>query len=329
MPKRNTEPALWQQKCAEWTRRVIEAMYPLCYWLGIQTIRLWHQLLRALTRVLTPWKRLVRNLWMRYVWQHVRHWGEEWKRFIDGFPLSARLISEAWKRHPLEGIWQVIRTPFLGIRRHSKGLLTVLNIAAPLLALWLAIAAISYWGNATYALQLEYKGENLGYISDESVFDEAATLAEGRVSRVDNSFAIERTPVLTVTLAQEDALLNETELCDIILQSYGNAVEKSSGLYVNDTFVGTVSSPQKAQALLQAEGRTGGGPVPRFHAAESGGIAQAADRPFGVRNAVYGSRGGFAFLHCRTARPDRAPAVADERRIERDGHRTRTGIGGR
>lgn len=252
MPKRKASRPDFFERLKRFWFAIVDFAYPVCYRIGIRTLRLGHQTARTLKKAFAPWARLFSRLWEQFVWRHVRHWGEEWKRFFLGFPLAGRKIAEAWKRHPLEGIWRVLITPFVGIYRHRRGLLTTCNVLAPIAAAYAMVACIGYWGNTIFALRLEYMGQTIGYIADESVFDEAASLAEERVTGVDSSFTVNRTPVLTVTLAPEDALLSETELCDVLLSSHSADVEKLSGVYVNGRFVGTVASSKKAEALLQA-----------------------------------------------------------------------------
>ncbi len=232
---------------------LVNLLYPVCYRMGIRTMRVWHQVRRTLKKLFAPWRRSLVRFWNQAIWQHVRHWGEEWKNFLLSFPRTFRQIREAWRRHPLEGIWRAVTAPFRGVHRFRHGLMTLLNLLAPIAAAYAMIVCVRYWGHATFALKLEYMGEPIGYIADEAVFDAAATLAEGRISKAkDVTFTVDRTPTMTMTLAQEDTLLTETELCDRILQSHNDEVARLTGVYVEDRFIGTVASVQKAQALLQA-----------------------------------------------------------------------------
>ncbi len=68
------------------------------------------------------------------------------------------------------------------------------NLLAPAAAVMVLVLTLQFWSSATFALALEYDGRTLGYIADESVYDAAASLANGRVINADNSFSVERCP---------------------------------------------------------------------------------------------------------------------------------------
>ena len=54
------------------------------------------------------------------------------------------------------------------------------------------VFTLHYWSGVEFGLVVEYGGEKLGYIADESVFDTAATMAAERVINTDDSFQVER-----------------------------------------------------------------------------------------------------------------------------------------
>lgn len=113
-------------------------------------------------------------------------------------------------------------------------------------------ATVNHWTNLTFALSVEYDGEQVGYITDESVFDNAAVMAEERVINTDNSFEVQRIPKLTIAVVNESQIMDEAAVCDQILRSSSSSIEEASGLYVDGTFEGAVDSRQELDALLQS-----------------------------------------------------------------------------
>lgn len=85
-------------------------------------------------------------------------------------------------RHPLLTIPELLLLPFRALWRHRKALGTLFNLAAPVAAAFVLAATVNHWTNLTFALSVEYDGEQVGYITDESVFDNAAVMAEERLS---------------------------------------------------------------------------------------------------------------------------------------------------
>lgn len=118
----------------------------------------------------------------------------------DEFAQAGRLVREAWQRHPVMGILQALKLPVLAGRRHKKAIVRTLNVAMPAAAVLVLALTVHYWRHLTFALALEYDGQTLGYIRDESVYDDAAALAAGRVINEGNAFQVECAPRLTLAV---------------------------------------------------------------------------------------------------------------------------------
>ena len=178
--------------------RVLEAAYPICYRMGIRTMRVG-----------------LRARWLgRRIWQPVRAWveqmiekswrpsrqrsGEERAAFRRDRKRAHRWIRYTWKRNRLLGVWRAIRMPFQLLRRHHRVLLGVFDIVLPVAAAIALTLIIRYWRSATFALRLTYHGQYVGNIADEAVFDRALALADGRVLNVETDFSFDRTPVVTL-----------------------------------------------------------------------------------------------------------------------------------
>lgn len=232
--------------------RVFEAVYPICYRTGIRTMRVglrFRRMGRRIWRPIRAWgERLIETYWTPSR-QRSRAEREAFRRDRKR---AHRWIAYTWKRNRLLGIWRAIRLPFQMIRRHHRVLLGAFDVLLPIAGVIVLALVIRYWSGATFALRLTYHGQYVGDIADEAVFDKAAVMAEGRVLNVKNGFSVDRTPVLTLTLAQRDDLLDENNLCDIILGSYGDEVKPLSGIYVDGVFVGATDSAKKVNVLLRS-----------------------------------------------------------------------------
>lgn len=148
--------------------------YSVSYLTGMQTVRMVRFVGKRLVRLLAPIGRLLYKALDFLALRHFRAIGAEAVRFVKGFPLAVRRVKEAFHRHPAHALGQILLLPFLALRRHRRALTGILNLAAPVAAAFLLVSTINYWSHQTFALALEYDGQTLGYIADESVFDEAA-----------------------------------------------------------------------------------------------------------------------------------------------------------
>lgn len=246
--KRPVTPA--SGKGLSFLKSALHACYTWCYITGIQTIRLSRFAGKRLGRALAPAGRFFYKVADAVLLRHLRTLGAECKRFGRGFPLAARRLRAAWKRHPLLVIPQAAKLPYLAFRRHRKAAVSLLNLAMPVAAAFVLLFTIQYYSNQTFGLVLEYDGEQLGCISDEAVFEQAANLATERINDPENSFKLERTPKLTIAMVNQEDMLDENALCDQILRTSSDSIAEVSGLYIDDKFEGAVESREELDALL-------------------------------------------------------------------------------
>ena len=224
--------------------------YRLCYLVGAQTRRALKFTARRLKKGLAPAGRaLYRGLdWL--VIRHLRAAAHELGRLAEGFRIAGGRMAAAARRHPLLTLPQALMLPVLAFRRHRRLATSLINLAAPAAAAVVLLVTVQHWSGVTFALELEYEGESIGCIADESVFDQAAAMASERVINTDHSFSVERAPKLTVTVAREGDMLDEKAVCDRILRSSSSSIAELSGLYVDGRFVGAMQSRGGVEAIL-------------------------------------------------------------------------------
>jgi len=226
--------------------------YRRCYITGIQTVRFCRYAGKRTGRFLRPVLRVAGKILDWLLLNHLRGIRREFRRIRDGFTAARLRIRNASRRNILLGLLALLQLPFLAVRRHWRSAGAILNLLAPVAATFALVTVIQYWQGVTFALHIEYEGEKLGFISNESVFDAAAELAAGRVINVDDSFHVARTPRLSLEIVQEDKILTDEMLCDEILNTYGDQIARVSGLYIDGVFEGAVSSRWELDKMLSS-----------------------------------------------------------------------------
>ena len=236
-------------------RDVAEAFeqgYRVCYLMGMQTLRIGKGLSRRLTKRLTPAVRTVRRGMLRVAARLAAWLRRSGRTLHDEFAQAGRLVHGAWQRHPALGFLQALKLPVLAVHRHKKAVVRTLNVAMPAAAALVLALTVHYWSHLTFALALEYDGQTLGYIRDESVYDDAAALAAGRVINEGNAFQVECAPRLTLAVVPTSELMDQNTLCDKILLSSSEEIERASGLYIDNRFEGAVSDRAGLESLLES-----------------------------------------------------------------------------
>lgn len=231
--------------------RIFDGMYPVCYLTGMHTVRFFKVIGRRLGRVFQPVGRGLHRLAEVLLLRRLRVIAEEGRRLKSGFALAGERVREAFSQSFLRGIGLVVKLPYLAVRRHRKAVISVCNLMAPVAAAVVLVFTIQYWSSLTFALELEYDGLALGYIADEKVYDEAVNMAESRVINTGDSFVVQRVPKLTVAVVPKSEILDETALCDKLMDAVSDSITEGAGLYIDGEFIGAVDDAAGLNSAIQ------------------------------------------------------------------------------
>ncbi len=131
--------------------------------------------------------------------------------------------------------------------KHKKQILHIVNYLAPATAVIALLITVNFWAHTTFALEVKYSGDTLGYISDESVFSKAADLAE---KKVDGGQAdIAAVPQYTIKIVDSKALTSADDLSNKLL-SKSKDVAEGYGLYADNKFIAAAKAEQDISSVL-------------------------------------------------------------------------------
>ena len=171
---------------------------------------------------------------------------------------EVRPIIEAAKvegKIPLSSYWRIIASI---LKLFSTIFFTLLNYLAPVAAAFLLFNVIQMYINQPFALAVEYNGEIIGYVQNESEFEEAAQTLKDRFTEGTATIEIPYFSLVAVTSEEysppagilgrlrlfdvvDEGLTTADELADKMVQASGGEIEHAYGLYVNDRFYGAVT----------------------------------------------------------------------------------------
>ncbi|MDR1465836.1 MAG: peptidoglycan DD-metalloendopeptidase family protein [Oscillospiraceae bacterium] len=152
---------------------------------------------------------------------------------------------------------------------------TTCNALLPLAALAVLLVVIQSTVRTTYALKVVYNDESLGYIANESVFEQAQAMARKHIILPDETASetevtaappkaaadSEPTTVVTSPLSapryvlervSPEQLMDSTTLCDQLLGSASLHLTSACGVYVDGTLVATIKNETEARAVLDS-----------------------------------------------------------------------------
>lgn len=134
-----------------------------------------------------------------------------------------------------------------------KILTTVFNYAAPVAAAVIFVIIVTRGVNEPRVYVIEYRGEIIGYIDNESVFTAATQDVQGRMTTEGaGAFPIYEPHSELMTLTQFEDMkaenkipadagrLEQGDLADKLIQLSGSEVSEAYGLYIDNRFLGAV-----------------------------------------------------------------------------------------
>lgn len=220
-------------------------MYHLLYYIGTQVLRCCKHAVRRSKKIArTGWWFVKRNVicfgdfmvqkkneivhssWIDPFRNLVDHWKRD---IVSFFTAIVKLDSEALK----DALFEMLHTfRFVG---------NIVNYVLPVLACAFFLNTFYEIDSQTYALSVEYNGEQIGYIRNEAEFATAENNVQNRIISGDYEFPDDYIPQYTLQVVEEEQLSTVEELADRIIEVSGNEIQEASGLYIDGEFIGATT----------------------------------------------------------------------------------------
>lgn len=175
---------------------------------------------------------------------------------------ALKSIKQAFKK-PLSLPSVIIYYIKKAIHRHSGLLKTAANILMPLGAAAILVITVNYWKNATFALEVIYNDQSIGYISDESVYIEAKEMVKDRLSSsayasdvanvevtVAASPASDLRAKYNLSLVSIDQLNDAQAISDKMIENSVDNLTHACGIYIDGEFICAVKNESDAKTVF-------------------------------------------------------------------------------
>lgn len=122
---------------------------------------------------------------------------------------------------------------------------TAFNYVAPVVSVAFLIGIVNCVSGLEYGLSVQYNGEEMGIVNEETDFDEATKEVQKRIAQVDGSTELEFTPRYSLkVINNNDEYVNSGQLADKMLSSSDAELIEAFGVYVDDEFIGAVTNKE-------------------------------------------------------------------------------------
>jgi len=146
------------------------------------------------------------------------------------------------------GLLYVLR----GVLRNRHLVMSGLAYLLPLAALAVLAVTVHIMLNSTFALRVEFKGEFVGFIADESVYDAAHTDILHRIRGAGTGEDWMERPEYTLTMVDSAALYSPSQLTDRVIQTSASDFRRATGVYVNSELIGITDDSLELSRALEA-----------------------------------------------------------------------------
>lgn len=136
----------------------------------------------------------------------------------------------------------------------KRGLLaTAVNWGLPIVSCMFLFNIISYANSQNYALKLTVNGDFVGYINDENAFTDAEKMVQNRINYTgSNTEVISFEPLYEVENIGSGSMLNQYQVADKMLTLLGKEVKEGYGLYLGNSYYGTLTSHDDLDRAMEA-----------------------------------------------------------------------------
>lgn len=128
---------------------------------------------------------------------------------------------------------------------------TAFNYILPIVSIAFFVAVVRYGSGLEYGLSVECNGKEVGIISAETVYDEAASEVQKRISYTDGAEPIDFSPKFSLRIISDDERISSAgKLADDMLASSNSELIEASGIYIDGEFIGAVRDTEPVEAAL-------------------------------------------------------------------------------
>ncbi len=121
----------------------------------------------------------------------------------------------------------------------------IARLSAPVFALILLAGSLLAWNAMEVALRVEYDGIDLGYIKNESVYDEAVAGVEDRIIGIEKRYNFSATPIYRISHVSAAKIQNTEQFVDAFLSAVlGDEVDEAIGVYIDGKFLLAVTQQE-------------------------------------------------------------------------------------
>lgn len=176
---------------------------------------------------------------------------KEFKRFGRDAKKSAKVIKQTRQNEDFRTlIKNLVFETKSSFKKHRRVWLSMANIIFPLVCVTILIATLGKYTDRIFALQVNYNGQNIGYVENEDVYNQAKEYAAQRLALNNGSLTL-NPPTYQIKLLTLNKLSNAKTICDKIIENTDGDYVNACGIYVDGEFICAVKNEADARNVFE------------------------------------------------------------------------------
>ncbi len=235
-------------------------MIRLITYFGLRSRRIFRRIGRRLARVLRKpvlsvfsWIYVLFSALNFFFVRSVRNFRAEWTFLRAEMRRAKSDLRSAWKQSTSVWFATLMRYTGKALRRHGHFFRTAVNTALPLMMAVLLAFEIHYWKDLTYALRVVYGEQTIGYISNESVYLQARSMATEKLSvglAEEERTDLLQTPRFELSLVSINKLIDTSILSDNLIRASDAHITNACGVFIDGQFLCSVKNENDARSVF-------------------------------------------------------------------------------
>ncbi len=134
-----------------------------------------------------------------------------------------------------------------------KIFITAFNYGAPVVSIVFLVNLITYGSNIQYGISVECNGQVIGYVEEESVYEQAHKVMQERITYVEGDIEIEVSSKLSLEIMSADAQTVDVDsLADAMISNSDVPIVDAYGFYINGVYQGAVADKTGIENTLNS-----------------------------------------------------------------------------
>ncbi len=169
---------------------------------------------------------------------------------------SAQRYLKICLKHPFSVPSVVAHYIKKAFARHKQLLKTAGNLILPVLSVIVMVTVFNHWKGVTFALEVIFNNEGIGYINDESVFIDARDMvldrlyANGNQSEVNKTESAEFNAGYKLALVSLDELSDAETISDTMIEKSSEKFTNACGVYIDGKFICAIKNESDAKSVF-------------------------------------------------------------------------------